>query len=482
MNKANREFEVGTNSVGLSPGAKNVARGLRRASLVPEKVAGTAVSLDMAALTLGLWIARYISGGATFQPGPQALLSLAGALSLVVMAWTIGEYRLHLLRRRWRGTAILLLPSIVLALIADGGVYGLLILSLLIIASRTLGSALAAAVLDFGLTERRAVIIGGGENGARLVADLASTPDNDIRVCGIFDDRDDSRSPPVVDGIPKLGTMESLIEFARTAELDMLIVTLPLSAERRIRDILKAVDVLPLDVRLSSFSTDQAFRRRAGRYGEGGLIEVISRPLRYGELAMKRALDLVGASIAIVMLAPLLAVTALAIRLDTSGPILFRQPRHGYNHRPIEVWKFRSMRASDCDPAARHIVTRDDPRVTRVGRFIRRWSIDELPQLFNVLAGDLSLVGPRPHAVAAVSSRRESFEAIVQGYAARHKVRPGMTGWAQIHGWRGEIDDPAALKARVEHDLYYIENWSLRLDLYILAITPFRLLDKRRAY
>ena len=140
------------------------------------------------------------------------------------------------------------------------------------------------------------------------------------------------------------------------------------------------------------------------------------------------------------------------------------------------------MHASDCDPAARRIVTRDDPRVTRVGRIIRRWSIDELPQLFNVLAGDLSLVGPRPHAVAAVSSRQQSFEAIVEGYAARHKVRPGVTGWAQIHGWRGEISEPAALTARVEHDLYYIENWSIRLDLYILAITPLRLLDKRHAY
>ena len=140
------------------------------------------------------------------------------------------------------------------------------------------------------------------------------------------------------------------------------------------------------------------------------------------------------------------------------------------------------MRAADCDPAARRIVTRDDPRVTRVGRVIRRWSIDELPQLFNVLTGDLSLVGPRPHALDAVSSRQQSFEAIVEGYAARHKVRPGITGWAQINGWRGEIDDPEALRRRVEHDLHYIENWSIWLDLRILALTPFRLLDTRNAY
>ena len=239
--------------------------------------------------------------------------------------------------------------------------------------------------------------------------------------------------------------------------------------------------MLPLDVRLSNFSTDPTFRRRGGQHSQSGLIDAMSRPLRNRELAIKRALDIVGAAMAVVVLSPVLAVTVLAIRLDTPGPILFRQPRHGYNHRPVEVWKFRSMHASDCDPAARRIVARDDPRVTRVGRIIRRWSIDELPQLFNVLAADLSLVGPRPHAVGAVSSRQQSFEAIVEGYAARHKVRPGVTGWAQIHGWRGEIINPAALTARVEHDLHYIENWSIGLDLYILAITPFRLLDQRNA-
>ena len=351
-----------------------------------------------------------------------------------------------------------------------------------VVPARVLGAALAGAALDFGLTERRAVIIGGGERGAEVVAALAASPDNDIRVCGIFDDRDDSRSPPLVVDIPKLGTLETLLEFARSAELDMLIVTLPLSAERRIRQILKAVEVLPLDVRLSAFSSDPGFRRRRNDFAHGGLIDVMSRPMRAGERAAKRVVDVLGALGALVLLAPVLAATAAAIRLDSPGPILFRQPRHGYNHRPIEIWKFRSMYAADCDPAARQIVTRGDPRVTRVGRVIRRWSIDELPQLFNVLTGQLSLVGPRPHALAAVSSRQESFEAIVEGYAARHKVRPGVTGWAQIHGLRGEIDDPDALRRRVEHDLYYIENWSPWLDLYILAVTPFRLVDSRNAY
>ena len=140
------------------------------------------------------------------------------------------------------------------------------------------------------------------------------------------------------------------------------------------------------------------------------------------------------------------------------------------------------MYHAQSDPTARQVVRKGDARVTRVGRFLRKSSIDELPQLFNVLMGDLSLVGPRPHVLNAVSSRQEAFEAIVDGYAARHKVRPGVTGWAQIHGWRGEIDDPEALQKRVEHDLRYIENWSIWLDLYILAVTPLRLLDTRNAY
>ena len=417
-----------------------------------------------------------------FDPSRAGLLSVVGALVVVLLAWTLGQYRLRALRRRWQGTALLFGSGLLLTLAWNAHVSAVVAIALLVVPARALGSALAAAAIDFGLTERRAVIIGGGENGAAVMTALANSPDNDIRIFGIFDDRDDSRSPPVLVGVPKLGAIDSLVEFARAAELDMLIVTLPLTAERRIRQILKAVDVLPLDVRLSNFSTDPTFRRRGGQHSQSGLIDAMSRPLRNRELAIKRALDIVGAAMAVVVLSPVLAVTVLAVRLDTPGPILFRQPRHGYNHRPVEVWKFRSMHASDCDPAARRIVTRDDPRVTRVGRIIRRWSIDELPQLFNVLAGDLSLVGPRPHAVGAVASRQQSFEAIVEGYAARHKVRPGVTGWAQIHGWRGEIIDPAALTARVEHDLHYIENWSIGLDLYILAKTPFRLLDQRNAY
>ncbi|MFN3615182.1 MAG: exopolysaccharide biosynthesis polyprenyl glycosylphosphotransferase, partial [Rubrimonas sp.] len=332
--------------------------------------------------------------------------------------------------------------------------------------------------VEAGLTERRAVLVGGGPNAERVIRGLDAAPDNDIRIVGIFDDRDDERSPPLVAGARKLGGVAELIAFARIAHIDMLIITLPLEAEKRILSLLGALWVLPVDIRLSAIAQDYDFRRRGGV----GMIDVIRQPMRGGQRLRKRALDVVAASIAIVALSPVMLLTALAVKLDSPGPVFFRQKRHGYNDRVVEVLKFRSMRADACDPAARRVVTKGDPRVTRVGRFIRKTSIDELPQLFNVLKGDLSLVGPRPHVVGAVSSQAQTFADIVSGYSGRHRAPPGITGWAQINGWRGEIDDPEKLRKRFEHDLYYIENWSIWFDLYILAMTPIRLFRTENAY
>jgi lipopolysaccharide/colanic/teichoic acid biosynthesis glycosyltransferase len=177
-----------------------------------------------------------------------------------------------------------------------------------------------------------------------------------------------------------------------------------------------------------------------------------------------------------------MAIVAIAVRLDSRGPVLFKQKRYGFNNELIEVFKFRSMYVEATDATAAKLVTKGDPRVTRVGRFIRKTSLDELPQLLNVvLKGNLSLVGPRPHAVHAKAVDRLYDEA-VDGYFARHRVKPGITGWAQINGWRGETDNDEKIQRRVEHDLYYIENWSVLFDLYILAMTPFSLLKTENAY
>jgi lipopolysaccharide/colanic/teichoic acid biosynthesis glycosyltransferase len=177
-----------------------------------------------------------------------------------------------------------------------------------------------------------------------------------------------------------------------------------------------------------------------------------------------------------------MAAVAIAVKVDSRGPVLFKQRRYGFNNELIEIYKFRSMYVDQLDPGARKLVTRNDPRVTRVGRFIRKTSLDELPQLFNVvIKGNLSLVGPRPHAITATAADH-LYDEVVDGYFARHRVRPGITGWAQIHGWRGETDTSEKIQRRVEHDLYYIENWSILLDLYIIAVTPFALAKSENAY
>jgi Undecaprenyl-phosphate glucose phosphotransferase len=343
---------------------------------------------------------------------------------------------------------------------------------------RILAAAGLRWAFDAGLTGRRAVIAGGGENAALLIRGLAARPDNHIRVCGLFDDRVDTRSPEQVLGVPKLGSFRQVVDFARVAEIDLVIVTLPLDAEARINWLLRQFRVLPVEVRLSAFSRDYAFADGA----RDGLISVVSRSFSPERRLAKRSFDLAFATLALVVLSPVMLLAAVAVKLDSPGPVFFRQRRHGFNDRVVDVLKFRSMYAENADPEARRIVTRGDPRVTRVGRILRKTSIDELPQLFNVLKGDLSLVGPRPHAVEALSSTQMRFSQMVDGYSARHRLPPGITGWAQINGWRGEIDDPEKLRARFAHDLWYIENWSLWLDLVIILRTPLSLLDTRSAY
>jgi Undecaprenyl-phosphate glucose phosphotransferase len=350
------------------------------------------------------------------------------------------------------------------------------------VVGRAILTALCVSWTRDGRLERRAVIVGGGKLAEELIRGLEAQPGNDIRICGIFDDRTDDRSPAMVEGYPKLGTIAELVEFGRITKLDMLIVALPLTAMARVRQLLKKLWVLPVDIRLSAHTDKLRFRPRNYSY-EGSLpfLDVVDKPLADWDAVSKRAFDLVIGTAALIALTPVMIAAAIAIKLDSKGPVFFRQKRFGFNNEVISVWKFRSMYTDRCDLEVKQAVTRGDPRVTPVGRFIRKTSIDELPQLFNVLAGELSLVGPRPHAVNAQTDDR-MWDVVVDGYFARHKVKPGVTGWAQINGWRGEVDTPEKIRRRVEYDIYYIENWSVLFDLKILALTPFRLLDTRNAY
>jgi Undecaprenyl-phosphate glucose phosphotransferase len=334
-----------------------------------------------------------------------------------------------------------------------------------------------------GRLDRRAVVVGGGEFGSLLLRELASAGTDEVRTLGVFDDRSDNRAPETIEGFPKLGNVDDLVEFARSTRIDLIIFALPITAEERILQMLRKLWVLPIDIRLAAHANRLRFRPRSYSYvGRAPMLDLLDKPIADWDVVIKLAFDKMVGAAALLALSPILMATAIAIKLDSRGPVLFRQKRYGFNNELIEVLKFRSMYVDQTDAAASRLVTRDDPRVTRVGRFIRRTSIDELPQLLNVvLKGNLSLVGPRPHALHAKAANRR-YDEVVDGYFARHRVRPGITGWAQVNGWRGETDTQEKLQHRVEHDLYYIENWSILLDLYILAITPASLIKTKNAY
>jgi Undecaprenyl-phosphate glucose phosphotransferase len=343
-------------------------------------------------------------------------------------------------------------------------------------------SFLAKRWIREGRLYRRAVIVGGGPEAERLIKALEASADTDIRIVGIFDDRGSDRVSPLVAGYPKLGNIDELVEFARNSRLDLLIVSLPVTAEKRLLQLLRKLWVLPVDIRLSAHTNKLRFRPRTYSYiGNVPFIDISDKPIADWDFVKKWLFDKIVAGLASIVLAPFMLLIALAIKLDSRGPVLFRQKRLGFNNEKIDVYKFRTMYENCTDAEASKLVTKNDPRVTRVGRFLRQTSFDELPQFFNVLKGDLSLVGPRPHALKAKAADKLYSDA-VDGYFARHRVKPGVTGWAQVNGWRGETDTKEKIQRRVEHDLYYIENWSVTFDLYILLMTPFALLKGDNAY
>ncbi|RWO20979.1 undecaprenyl-phosphate glucose phosphotransferase [Mesorhizobium sp.] len=483
---------------GMNDVARQVASQYRRDTMSPIMVSGVLRMVEFALLFLsGLCIYFYYVGFFNHLAW-QYPLAIAAASSLAVVLLDVTDcYQIVSFMRPlanfgrllmvWAGTfALMALTAFAVKMSQDYSrlVFGtwFVVGFMLIFGLRLLMSKLIRRWARDGRMERRAVIVGGGTTAEVLIRSVEKQPYNDIRICGIFDDRGDKRSPPIVAGYPKLGTVSELIEFARIARIDMLIVSLPLTAETRVLQLLKKLWVLPVDIRLSAHSNALQFRPRAYSYiGSVPMLDIFDRPINDWDSVAKRAFDIVFSIIGIIVFSPVMLATAIAIKLDSKGPVLFHQKRHGFNNEIIEVYKFRSMYTDKADPTAKQTVTRNDPRVTRVGRFIRKTSIDELPQFFNSLFGSLSLVGPRPHAIAA-QSHNLLYNEVVDGYFARHKVKPGVTGWAQINGWRGEMDTNEKIRMRTEYDLYYIENWSLLFDLRILFLTPIRLLNTENAY
>jgi putative colanic acid biosynthesis UDP-glucose lipid carrier transferase len=321
--------------------------------------------------------------------------------------------------------------------------------------------------------QRVAVIAGAGPLGRQLAQRIAATPIAGIRVAGFFDDRSTERLPEL-EPTRLLGNVDQLVEYAKKQRVDLIYVTLPMASQPR---IVRLLDELHDTTASVYFAPDifmfDLIQGRMDTIGGIPVLAVCETPFCGMNGVVKRVSDIVLATLILVLIAPILAAVALGVKLTSPGPAIFRQRRYGLDGREIVVYKFRSMTVAE-DGAVVKQATRNDSRVTPLGAFLRRTSLDELPQFVNVLQGRMSIVGPRPHAVA----HNEMYRKLINSYMIRHKVRPGITGWAQVNGLRGETETVDKMKARIEYDLDYLRHWSLALDLKIIWKTIFVVLKK----
>ncbi len=333
-------------------------------------------------------------------------------------------------------------------------------------------------------TRQRAVLVGDGPQAARFVDAMEARQDRSLRLLGLVDDRpaeavDAERGHS---GLPRIGSMQTLCAMIRRGEVDQVIFTVPWAAEERLLRLQTILADYPVDLRLApDLAAYRGGPETGPEVGKLRLLRLADRPMRGLAGAIKAVEDYILALGALAVAAVPMALIALAVKLDSPGPVLFRQRRTGFNNKDFFVFKFRTMFHEQADHEVRRQVQEGDPRVTPVGAILRRTSLDELPQIFNVLRGEMSFVGPRPHAPGTRAGGK-LFEDVTDRYAARHRVKPGLTGLAQVRGYRGMTDTEEKLLLRVESDLEYIEKWSLWLDIVILARTLLAVARMRNAH
>lgn len=331
-----------------------------------------------------------------------------------------------------------------------------------VIALDELVSRVLATAIAKGRVASRRLMLVGAEDEIKRIAVAVESPRAGFRVVASA-----SLPEPGFDSDSFRVALADAIDKARALGVEDVVILTDWSRGNLIQHLVDAFSVLPVAIHLGASGVIGRFSdARVARFGQASALSLTAPPLGQLQSVTKRIFDLAAASVAVVLLAPLLLAIGVLIKCDSPGPVFFRQRRRGYNLREFKIWKFRTMTTMD-DGAVVVQATAGDARVTRAGAVLRRLNLDELPQLFNVVAGEMSLVGPRPHAVA----HDELFETRIAKYSRRLNVRPGITGWAQVNGLRGPTETDAAMQARVEYDLYYIDNWSITLDLYILAAT-----------
>ncbi|HEY4266322.1 MAG TPA: undecaprenyl-phosphate glucose phosphotransferase [Micropepsaceae bacterium] len=329
---------------------------------------------------------------------------------------------------------------------------------------------------------QRVAVVGSGESAERLIRWVELSAPGLFEVIGVFDDRESQRTQGSAVAYKIRGSTSDLVDVYKSSAFDKVVIALPHSAESRLLDLLRRLRQLPVDIVLAPdlmgfHVADEKTAEMAGLK----LLSLAERPIRAPQRLLKGAIDICAAAFLLLTLSPLLLAIAIAIKLDSPGHVLFRQRRHGLGDRLFDVFKFRTMHADLGDPSGRKQTKRSDPRVTRVGAFLRKTSLDELPQLLNVLMGEMSLVGPRPHSPHMLIGDKRHYE-IVAEYSFRHRVKPGITGLAQVSGYRGAVDTPDHLQARIDLDLYYIDHWSLWMDFKILCRTAIVCLSGMNAF
>jgi putative colanic acid biosynthesis UDP-glucose lipid carrier transferase len=333
----------------------------------------------------------------------------------------------------------------------------------------------------FGRNTRRVVIAGAGPLGQRLASHIKQSPWLGMTLLGFFDDRLAGQTvhlKPTRETIPVLGNLDAMVDFIREQKVHSVYLALPLRAEGRLRQVVEPLRDTTASVYFApDVFTFSLLRARVTELEGVPLISLWETPFYGGSGWLKRAEDIFLAAIFLLSLFPVMLAIALGVKLSSPGPVIFKQRRYGLDGKEIQIYKFRTMTVCE-DGHSISQATQDDARITRFGAFLRQTSLDELPQFINVLQGAMSIVGPRPHAVA----HNEFYRRHIPGYMLRHKVRPGLTGWAQVNGWRGETETMEKMKKRIEYDLQYIQRWSLWLDLKIILSTVFLVLRDKRAY
>lgn len=458
----------------------------RRGPLRPERlqsvrnrVSGAGLArLFQAGDTAGLILASLIAS--QLMTLPEAMWLGAPALALVLLVAT-GAYSMNTRERLRRRLGRLLIAAVA----AGGGagtVCGLIdptfpaigcaawvaAASTALFATHSIWMLVLRRLRALGQLTPNLIIVGGTAAAQRLIRRALKT--RDVNILGVFDDRRE-RVGPEVCGVPVLGKTADLIDHRILPYVDRIVITVPPKASARIAQLLERLAPIPNPISLLLDGEDEESEAKAvGRIADFDLMHVAGAAERSGYLLAKRVLDLTLSVVGLIILAPLMAAVAIAIRLDSPGPIFFRQRRHGYMNEEFLVWKFRSMRTEATDHKAARQVTANDDRITRVGKFIRKTSLDELPQILNIITGEMSIVGPRPHAIGMLSGGAEASK-LVETYAHRHRIKPGLTGWAAVNGSRGPVDTAEDVRRRVALDLEYVERQSFWLDVSIILRT-----------